>query len=297
MSYAIAAEGFGFKSDSARAALHLLRFAPGIVQIGPDVAADLGIGARQAKELAAWLRWAGVTEESRGNGTLLSPLGLVIAAYDPTLSQIATWWCLHWRLSTSPDFGSWRLLSPTTSCRFSLRELEEQLLRLAPGLSERAVSKGRQAVVTTLLSTPLGQRLGLVEWEEERGRVVALIGRRVHHGEIPLAAVGYAVLDWARREGASGAALEVLAAEGGPGPVLHLGVGDLERYLMDLHSDFGGQVLTYSRTADLDQAYFRSEVTPLQVLAAHYLRERENLSWAQALDRARQEVPADDAPR
>lgn len=286
---------FGFQPQAMVGALRELG-AGSITSLGRDtaLAQALGIGGVQLEALGAWMRLANLTK--RADGVLkLSPLGRLVYTNDPSLVVPATWWTVHWELSLG--YLPWRLLAGFSGDRLAIDALDRALAARVSRVSERTIRNARLAAVRALVDTPLGQRLGLVEWEEERGRVVALIGRRVHHGEIPLAAVGYAVLDWARREGASGAALEVLAAEGGPGPVLHLGVGDLERYLMDLHSDFGGQVLTYSRTADLDQAYFRSEVTPLQVLAAHYLRERENLSWAQALDRARQEVPADDAPR
>ena len=64
---------------------------------------------------------------------------------------------------------------------------------------------------------------------------------------------------------------------------------------MEIDGAYRGQVLRYSRTAGLDQAYFKSEVSPLQVLASHYLHVQEKLDWPAALQRAQEEVPFEDA--
>jgi len=144
-------------------------------------------------------------------------------------------------------------------------------------------------VVNTLLYTPLG-RLGLIELVQEGARVTEVRKLRVRHGQAPMAAVAYALLDWAAREEMSSASLETLAGPEGPGPILHMSEGALERYLLDIHGAFRGAVLTYSRTAGLNEARFKEGITPLQVLASHYLHEQEGLSWPEALERAKEEV-------
>jgi len=108
-----------------------------------------------------------------------------------------------------------------------------------------------------------------------------------------MAVVAYALLDWARGEQLGSAALESLAAPGGPGPILHMSEGALERYLIEVDGAFRGRVLSYIRTAGLNEAYFKAEVTPLQVLASHYVRQSEGLEWPQALERAEREVEGD----
>ena len=70
--------------------------------------------------------------------------------------------------------------------------------------------------------------------------------------------------------------------------------GALERYLIEIDGAYRGRVLRYSRTANLNEAYLRDDVTPLQVLVTHYLHEQEGLDWPDALHRATEEVPAAD---
>jgi len=149
-------------------------------------------------------------------------------------------------------------------------------------------------VIRALDETPLGRELGLVELESDGRRVVGLKKLAVRYGQAPMAAVAYALLDWARREEMPSAGLESLVAPGSPGQALHMSEGVLERYLIEIDGAFRGRVLSYSRTAGLNEAYFRPEVTPLQVLTSHYIRAREDVPWTEALDRAQAETGAAD---
>ncbi|MGQ9730509.1 MAG: DUF4007 family protein [Candidatus Zipacnadales bacterium] len=169
-------------------------------------------------------------------------------------------------------------------------ELDRGLKLLAPQRTERTVRNARTALIRALADTPLGSGLGLVRLESDGKRVTGLVKLPVRYGGAPMAAVAYAVLDWAARQQLGSAALETLAAEEGPGPVLHMSEGTLERYLLDIDGAFRGRVLSYSRTANLNEVYFKREVTSLDVLASHYLRERQRLEWPQALAQAQEEV-------
>ncbi|MBC7287761.1 MAG: hypothetical protein H5T86_06900 [Armatimonadetes bacterium] len=141
----------------------------------------------------------------------------------------------------------------------------------------------------------MGQQLGIVALVFEGDRVTAVEKRPVRYGQAPIAAVAYALAEWAVRENIASAALETLVSVDGPGAVLHMGEGVMERYLMGIHGAFEGEVLSYSRTADLDEAYFKTDVAPLAVLAAGYLAEMESLPLRDAFERAKQEVKSEPA--
>ncbi len=159
-----------------------------------------------------------------------------------------------------------------------------------PYPSARTYRNARLAVILALRQTPLGNDLGLVQLEYSGNKVIGFEKCQVRHPNAPLAGITYGILAWVQRHGASGASLDELLADGAPGAALQLTAGELERYLMDIHTSFAGRVLTYSRTAGLDQAYFREDVTARAVYVAHFVRRAEGLSWPDALAKALAEV-------
>lgn len=288
-----APRGFGFTPARLAAALALVK--DGVID---GVHADatfveaLGIGTEQAEGLRAWMRLAGLTAV-RGNSLGLSKFGRLVHCTDGGLADAGSWWAFHWRLSLG--YQVWRVLSRLEYRAYTVSEIDQQIGRLSPGSSVRTVSSARRALVNALSKTPFSYVLRLVRVESDGRRITGLTKLPVRYGHAPMPAVAYALLDWARREDLSSAPLESLAAPGGPGPILHMSEGALERYVMDIDGAFRGRVLSYSRTAGLNEIYFKREVTPLQVLASHYLRERDDLQWAKALDRAVEEVIDDGA--
>lgn len=257
----------------------------------PELAQELGIGTVQLEALGAWMRLAGLTATEKRELSL-SHFGQLLQLRDPGLREDASWWAMHWQLAN--NYIIWALLGSLPDGLHEIEAVDRALAAERPDVSPHTISNARAALVLALDQTPLGQSLGLVQLQSDERRVVALDKLRISHGQAPMAAVAYALLDWAQRNGTSGAALESLANHGGPGPILHMSDGVIERYLMDIHHSYDGRVLSYSRTAGLDQASFRADVDPLHVLASHYLHEREGLSWTAALEKAQQEEPPDD---
>lgn len=254
----------------------------------PDLAHELGLGVTQLEALGVWMRLAGLLEVR--DGATLSELGRLILASDPSLSDLATWWCLHWELSRS--YAVWAVVAALETGEHSVEDIDAAVHRMAPEASPVTVGNARKALIRALDETPLGRDLGLVEPQSDGRRVTGLTKLAVRHGQVPMATVAYALLDWSDREQMPSAALESLVAPGSPGRALHMSEGAMERYLIEIDGAFRSRVLSYSRTAGLNEAYFRPEVTPLQVLASHYLRARDDLSWTEALDRARAETGA-----
>lgn len=283
---------FGFSPSSLAAALELVSGGEiGGFASNPDLAARMGIGTIQLESLGAWMRLSGFATRASG-GVQLTPLGSLVLRGDPTLVDAATWWLIHWRLSH--HYTPWCVLADLPQGGLDTSQVDDALKRAAPDASEATIRNARTAVFRTLEDTPLGRELGLVELHSDGRRVTGLTKLPMRYGSAPLAAVAYAVLDWARREGMSSASLETLAGPHGPGPVLHMSEGVLERYLVDIDGAFRGRALSYSRTAGLNEAYIKGEVAPLQVLAAHYIHAREGLAWPEALERACGEVADDE---
>jgi hypothetical protein len=283
---------FGLSVQAMRQALQIVA-SRSVRAFGRDeaLAQELGIGTVQVEALAAWLRLAALISRTRST-LALSAFGRIVHRFDGSLTLPVTWWAIHVNLAR--EYSAWYALTRLPNQFATLADIEGQLASIAPGTSSSTLKNARVSVVRTLDDTPLGQQLGLFRLEGDGKKVTGLTKLPVRHGQAPMAAVGYAILDWARREKLSSVGLTSLAAPDGPGPILHMSEGVLERYLIDLDGAYRGRVLTYSRTADLNEAYFRPGVTPLQVLASHYLHEQEGLDWPEALCRAAEEVPGTD---
>lgn len=283
---------FGLSSKAMKQALQLIGSGQ-LRSLGRDegTAQTLGIGTVQVEALGAWMRLGGLVIRSQ-IGLSLSPFGAVVLRYDASVASDATWWVIHSHLST--DYSAWYALTRLPYQYCSVADFEASLSALAPEASARTVKNARTSVFRTLEDTPIGQQLGLFRLDGDSKSVTGLTKLPVRQGQAPMAAVAYVVLDWARREQLSSVGLTSLAAADGPGPILHMSEGALERYLIEIDGAYRGKVLSYSRTANLNEAYLRDDVTPLQVLTTHYLHEQEGLDWAEALRRAAEEVPATD---
>jgi len=279
---------FGFSARALADALQVVGAGQAGSLVGQSaLATQIGVGTIQLEALGAWMRFANIARRDEAN-VVLTPFGQLVYRFDNGIGDLASWWALHWQLAS--NYVVWRILGSLGYRRYDTEDIDRELAARAPGRSQQTIRNARQSLIKALEDTPLGQELGLVRLESDGKRVTGLVKLPVRHGAAPMAAVAYAILDWATREQARSAALESLAASDGPGAVLHMSEGVLERYLLEIDGAFRGRVLTYSRTAGLNEAYFKPEVAPLQVLAAHYIRERDGLEWPEALTRAEQEV-------
>jgi hypothetical protein len=126
----------GFKFDRARLA-SLLRFAAEQPLIAKRAAAAaMGVGEPAAEGSLGWLLKTGLGAAQRG-GYGLAPLGAVVAANDPDLSQHATLWVLHYRLATEHNeraevwYRAWNeFISPGLS--FTREALQRYVERALP---------------------------------------------------------------------------------------------------------------------------------------------------------------------
>lgn len=251
-----------------------------------------GIGTVQVQALGAWMRLGGLlADDKNAKVKSLSALGEVLLRYDPCLQAPPTWWALH--INLAQNYAAWQLLVILRCSVYTIAELDKILQEMFPDLSIITLQNARTSLIRTLIDTPLGKEMGLFRVEKIGNKVQSLSKLPIRYGQAPLGVVGYAVVDWMQRRGFRSVSLETLSAPEGVGPILHMSAGVLERYLLDLENTFRGRVLSYSRTASLNEVYLAPDITPLPLLISHYIHEQEGLPWHEALERAIQEVPLD----
>ncbi len=251
-----------------------------------------GIGTVQVEALGAWMRLGGLlADDKNAKVKKLSAFGEVLFRYDPYLQASPTWWALH--INLAQNYAAWQLLVILRYSAYTIAELDKILQEMFPDLSIRTLRNARQSVLRTLADTPLGNEIGIFKLEKIGGNEQSLSKLPIRYGQVPLGVVGYAVVDWMQRRGFRSVSLETLSAPEGVGPILHMSAGVLERYLLDLENTFRGRVLSYSRTASLNEVYLAPAITPLPLLVSQYIHEQAGLPWFEALERAMQEVPAD----
>jgi len=263
--------GFGVSPEWLTAGLDLARASTGgqTFDRSPELALRLGIGTVQCEALGAWLRLAGLTQGmvSRDGG-VVTGLGRTISGHDPRLGDRGTWWVIHYQWSRR--YVVWRLLAELGLGNSTLDRVDRELAAGVGTRAARTVRNARRSLISALSQTPIGTDLGLVRLVEEGRRVVALEKAQVRREAIPLPVFAYVVANWAKDWAGSSAPLERLAEPDAPGGIFHLSLGALERLLMEVEGAFGGTVLTYSRTAGLDEVYFHFQHSPLALLECYY---------------------------
>ena len=277
--------GFGFSAGPAGRLVAMVASGEATaVGADPALAQRIGLGTVQLEGLGAWLRLAGFLASGRG-AVALTPLGEVVHRHDPGLGDPCTWWVLHWELSKR--YPVWGVMSGLSYEVHDTGTIDAALAAAHPGTSDRTIRNARLALLRALSETPLGQSLGIVSLSFAGGDVAGLEKRSVRHGEAPTAAVGYALLDWAREGGVTSAPLDVVARGSEVGGRLHMSDGVLERYAMELDQTLQRQAISYSRTAGLEEIYFKPDVEPLALLRARYTSQEQGITWCSALVAAR----------
>jgi hypothetical protein len=129
----------GFKLDRSRLATLMRCMTENKVVAKKAAAAYIGVGEAAAEGTIGWLIKTGLGAAS-GKGYELTPLGKLVAANDPELSQHNTLWLMHYFLVTEqPERAEvWHrafndFLSPQTPCtREALQSYVEQSMEVSP---------------------------------------------------------------------------------------------------------------------------------------------------------------------
>ena len=73
-----------------------------------DIMSKLGIGSQKAEAVVLWIGKIGLRDNAKRE---LTPLGDILAKFDPYFEESFTQWLLHYKLASNPEAEIWYLLS------------------------------------------------------------------------------------------------------------------------------------------------------------------------------------------
>jgi hypothetical protein len=261
-----------------------------------DATVRLGVGKNMVSSIRYWLQAARIIERNE-SGWTLTKIGELIFdddGYDPYLEDEATIWLLHWLVASNPELATswWWFFNRFHKPEFTGAELTTALQDFVKdegkGRTSASTLKSDSEVLRRMYvrSAPRGQAqledtldsplsvLGLVTELPDSRSFESRPGQREG---LPPMILGFAVLELFEALGES--QLPVSDLMYGPtgypalGAVFRLSegalLGKLER-LVRVMPD----VLAFRETAGIHQLYRVGDCTPLEMLEAHYDKER-----------------------
>lgn len=133
--------------------LHLRAGGIGVFS-APETADQLGVGRNMAKSIGWWLHATGLATRSSRNSPLEpTPLGAILAEYDPYMVRLGTWWLVHASAMTCGAETSlpW-FFSPRRPERCNRTVLAEALMRdLSPKRGKAPAVKTVQREVAAVM--------------------------------------------------------------------------------------------------------------------------------------------------
>jgi hypothetical protein len=248
----------------------------------------LGLGNVQIDALKDWLEEANLIKKDSVNYRL-TEMGEIIHNYDVDLSEDATMWVIHNNL-TFKEGKAWFYYWYVNE--FELNKFDrEDIKKGLSGYKAYAIKHIEKYSVAPLLQTMRKTRLGKtfgVMVEDAPNQF-----RRIEPPEDKLdpIIVAYITMDWAERNGRSGANLiELTTLKCSPGKILHLSSRRFSEYLDKIQAMFNKEILWVSYTAGLNSVSFEKGVNPLDILKAYYIKKRDEISPLDAYRKAKKEV-------
>jgi len=262
-----------------------------------DAMVTFGVGKNMVGSMRHWGLTVGTLEEdptvSNNRGRLLraTDLGTSLFAdngWDPYLEDVGTLWLIHWRIAATPERATtwWWVFNQTPGARFTRRELQAQLERLAeqfgiarfsPASLKRdidcfirtyAPSRRARSVQEDTLDCPLIE-LGLLREDNAHQSYQIVRGTQP---TLPTAIFAFALAEYleARAVPTPTVSLnELVYGAGAPGRVFCLSEGGLLARLEALGALTGGS-LVYDETAGLKQLFLRNALRPRMLLEQYY---------------------------
>jgi hypothetical protein len=230
--YAFAKQGQAFADDSAIVAL--------------------GVGKNMVDSIKFWCEMTGILENgaiSRFADSLLDPE----KGWDPFLEDQASWWLLHWKLITNPEFktAGTALFSYLRKPEFSKQDVAEAALRLVDSDKKAPADSIIMRDVDCYIRSYCGTRrfdkkkpgeeafecplmdLALIQPMSGGDLYRFAIGAKV---SLPPEVVGFAICEYLGQDGRSGTAIQrVLYGENSPGQVFMLDENALVEAIQELH--------------------------------------------------------------
>jgi hypothetical protein len=228
-----------------------------------DAEYELGLGGRQVKALADWLKWCGLAVRSGGSMQLTS-FGRVLLDSDPTLEQPTSWLALHHRLAGERKGATayWLTFRKTLE-KINREELISLMKREEPGRRDRTYEDAYRNVAQILANPEMSETAQIVRPQGSDYLRVA------NPPTVRAPFVAWVLADWrASLLSVQTVGLTELLAENGPARPFRMTDDFLAGLLQEIAANEYGQWMTFSRTAGLDSVAFLSNPDPDQLLAA-----------------------------
>lgn len=243
-----------------------------------DIMSKLGIGSQKAEAVVLWLGKIGLRDNAKRE---LTPLGDILAKFDPYFEESFTQWLLHYKLASNPEAEIWYLLSNEflpTQTWFSfdnainflvskvLRSKNDKHLRADVSIFLRSFIKADALVKTEYL------KVG-----DEPKRIVSQ--KKFYKNppsDISPYLIAYVIFDQRAQKFPKIATItieELLILDGNVGKVLSLNRKKLEEILKLLSGTQYNQLVDLSTRAGLDQVGFRFRGDSLEILKMYYSKE------------------------
>jgi len=255
-----------------------------------------GMGNKQVPAVKDWGVGIGLIEKDADANYVLSPLGKLIAKYDPQLEEYGTYWAIHYNLcvnSQKPQFSEkgtdlWfyskyaNSFGAGTFARSELKASLKEYKNAAKEYSDTTIEKMCLApLLDTMSNTKLGDELGLLTLADE---VKNTYERRTpEDSTLHPAILAYMLYDWSLFN----SRLTVNTAEFfGYGSVARLLALDEQQFnsmLNKIQDRYSRKVLWVSWTAGLNSVAFEQNLSPLGILQAYYLEHQTGTDPLRAL--------------
>lgn len=252
---------------------------------------ELGMGNKQIHALSDWLLSSNFVIKRKGskmNQLQFTDEGMVVANYDPDLSEDGSFWIAHyfWSLDTNRLWFYHWYVNEFENSTFSRKDIEIGLQGLKNTSSKVINDFGILPLLQTMRKTRLGTSFGMmIENSPNQFKRIEPPEDRLE----PII-VAYITMDWAKRnDRGSASLLELTSSKCSPGKVLHLSARRYSDYLDEITAMFAKEILWVSHTAGLNSVAFERGVEALDVLKAYYIRKRDEINPLDSFRRAQRE--------
>lgn len=240
----------------------------------------LGVGKRQVLAIEYWLKCLGFTSKSNQE-TALTPLGTIVKQMDPQFEERETWLAIHYQLSRDRDAAStyWFAFRKMPQV-FNRRELIQGLEREFPRKSERTYSDAASVFFSIITKTAISSQCEIVSIRDE------IVSKIEDNERLSPTLFAYTLMDWAEINNLSTANLTQVLASDGPAKPFSLSIARTNELLDRIQDRYRKNVLSISRTANLNSIAFNRKISPLLMICCCYLEMVEGLDPMEAMKEA-----------
>lgn len=286
---------FGFDKSWFRLIIKNLPGTPDLFSSKPDAVEHaqtvLRIGKLKVGAAKVWAETAGIIQRKKKT-YVLSPLGRLIATYDPQLEEDGIWWAIHYHLAEKESLAWFYAFYMNLFDHnvFDTNTLETELRNY---WNETNAKTMKDSIYKTLIwppfkqvfeGTPMGVEFGLF-FQNSEGNYEK---NPVLWKKVPEAVFAYALCDWAKKFDRKTAHISALIDSWGPGKIFCLDRETVDAMSVNIGEKYHKKVAWISHTANLNSISI-TDIPPMALLRAYYL-ELDGLEPMDALEQSLKEM-------